>query len=328
MATPREEKQERVFAVGNHAELTLRNVRGSITVSGWDRPDVSVSAVKILGSEWGANEAFAETQIQMEQDGPRVLVKTQRRGSGLFGWLGIGRTPPTVNYVVYLPATSDVSVRNVDGPIAVSDVVGSVYLRTVGGKLTAERVSGQILTSAVDSTLRGNELSGTLGVKAVSGNAIVTQSRLSSLWAKTVDGNLKLETTIDPAGTYDTSSVSGSLHLLVPPDARASAEMNTVSGRATCSLPCEVSEQGAGRRRWSAVINGGGARIYLKSVDGNLTIEPSTELAPAAPVAPSPQPGPRPSDRQWPEMDVLKAVERGQISVEEAIARLAELDKR
>lgn len=328
MANMREEKYERTLTVGNHAELTLRNVRGAITVSGWDRPEVSVSAVKILGTEWGANESFEQSTVEIEQTGSRVMVRTHRQGGGgIFGWMGIGRTPPVVNYVVQVPATSDVSVRNVDGPITISDIVGSVYSRSVDGTMTVERVSGQILANGVDSSVRGRELAGTLGIRAISGNAIVAQSRLSSMWAKTVDGNLKVETTIDPAGTYETSSVSGSLHLLVPPDARATAELNTVSGHASCSLPCQSSEQGMGRRHWSAVINGGGARISLKSVDGSLTIEPTTELAPARPATPAAPEAKAAADRQWPEMDVLKAVERGEISVEEAIARLGELDK-
>ncbi len=327
MAATGEERYERVFAVGNHAELTLRNVRGSITVRGWDQPDVSVKAVKVRGTEWGASESFDQTLVEMEQDGSRVLIRTQRQGGGIFGWLGIGRTPPVVNFDVHVPLTSDISIRNVDGPITVTDIVGSVYLRAVDGDMTIERVSGQILTSAVESSLRGKEVAGTLALKSVSGNAILAQSRLSSLWSKTVSGSIQLETTIDPAGTYETSSVSGSLHLLVPPDSRANAEMHTVSGRAACDLPCTITEQGVGQRRWAAVINGGGARIYLKSVDGSLKIEPTTALAPVAPVTSAAPEKTAAADQQWPEMSILKAVERGELTVEEAIARLAELDK-
>ncbi len=329
MSELNEQTYEKTFNVGQHAELTLRNVRGGIEVTGWDRPEVSIVAVKRLGSEWGGHESFDQTTVEMRQDGQRVMVQTIRLGTaGLLGWMGIGRTPPQVFYTIKLPATSELSVRTVDGPITVSNVIGSVYTRTVGSDITLKRVSGKVLTSGVSARVVGADVTGTVGVKSVSGDVTLTQSRLSSFWGKTVDGTVSLETTIDPAGTYDVHTVSGSFHILIPPSSKLTAQMRGVSGRGSCDLPAQVTQNmQPARSEWRAVINSGGAALTLKTISGDLTIGVSSKLPSGAPEAPAPASPETEAPREWPEMSILQAVERGEMTVEDAVAKLAELDK-
>lgn len=326
MAEINEQKYEQTFNVGDHADLTLRNVRGGVEITGWNQPQVSIVAIKKIGTEWGARESFDVTVVEMEQDGPHLRVRTHRRGDGsIFGWLGIGRTPPQVFYTIKVPVTSDVSVRTVNGPLNVADIIGAVYLRTVEGDITINRVSGQVITSGVDATIRGSEIGGTVGSKSVSGSIVLTQSQLTSFWSKSVSGDARIETTIDPSGSYTAGSVDGSFHLSVPPHSRASAEMSSVSGKASCELPCRVTEQTIGR--WRALVNGGGAPVALKTVSGDLTIAAAANLRSANVPTAQPSAAAASANRDWPEMSILKSVERGEMTVEQAIARLGELDK-
>ena len=326
MAEPTEQSYEQTFDVGQRAELTLRNVRGPISISGWDRPQVSIIAVKQRGSEWGASDAFQDTTVEMEQDGAQVRVRTRYRGSsGFLGWVGFGRTQPRISFTIQVPAACDISVRTVSSDISISNVIGSVYAKAVNGDIKLESVSGQIITSGVDATVQGNALAGTLATRAVSANVIVKQSRLTSFWSKSVDGNVSLETTIDPAGAYDMRSVGGSLRMLIPSASKVSASLHGLSGQASCDLPCTVTEQARGR--WAAQINGGGAAIALKTVSGDLSLRMSTSI-PAAAQPPAPTVATAgPVNADWPEMSILKAVERGELSVEDAVAKLAALDQ-
>jgi hypothetical protein len=326
MTDTNEQRYEQTFAVGDHADVTLRNVRGAVDIRGWDQPQVSIIAVKTLGTEWGAREAFDQTTVEMDHDGPRVRVRTQRQGDGgIFGWIGIGRTPPVVSYTIRVPATSNISVRTVNGPLTVAGIIGTLYLRTVEGAITINQVSGQIITSGVDAAVNGSEIGGTVAAKSVSGNISLTQSQLTSFWSKAVSGNVSLETTIDPTGNYESHSVDGSFRLRVPRDSRIAADMTSMSGRLVCDLPASVSHDVGGR--WRANVNGGGASVLLKTLSGDLTINEATNLRGAAPVTSQPAAAPAPANRDWPEMSILKDVESGALSVEQAIARLAELDK-
>ena len=335
MADENEQRYEQTFTVGKRAELTLRNVRGPITITGWDQPQVSIVAIKQCGTEWGAGDIFKDTTVEMEQDGAQVRVRTTASGgsgymgwlggSSFLGWIGIGRTPPLVSYTIQVPATSDVSVRSVSSDIVISRVMGSIYAKTVNGSIALNALSGQIITSVVDAPVQGSELAGTLATKAVAGNVIIKQSRLMSSWSKSVDGDVSLETTIDPAGDYKAHSVSGSLTLFVPPGAKVSASMHGISGRAICDLPCTITEQTRGR--WSGEINGGGAAVGLKTVSGDLSLRAATNFAAAAEATPPPAQAAEPANADWPEMSILKAVERGELSVEAAVAKLAALDQ-
>jgi hypothetical protein len=120
-------------------------------------------------------------------------------------------------------------------------------------------------------------------------------------------------------------SVDGSFHLSVPAGSRASAEMASVSGGVSCALPHTVTEMRLGH--WKAQVNGGGASVSLKTVSGSLVFDVATNLSATPPPTPPPSGTPVAASRDWPEMAILKAVEKGEISVEAAIARLADLDK-
>ena len=323
-----EQTYEKTFDVGAQARLTLRNVRGAIEISGWDRPQVHIVAVKKMGGEWGAHESFEGTKIEMEADGNDVRVRTRSlQDGGLFGFIGVGRTPPRWFYTIRVPVSCEVSVRTVDGAIHVSDIVGSVYTKTVNGEITLERVSGQVMTNCVDADVLASEIAGTLAAKAVSGDVKASQCRLASFWGKSVSGDVQLETTVDPSGVYEVGTVSGDLHMMVPPDTRARAYMSSVSGSAACDLLCRVTRNERGK--WEAEINGGGATIALKTVSGDLTIAQASGLAPEK-MEPEPATmttAPLVVDSDWPEMSILKAVEDGHMTVEQALAKLAELDK-
>jgi hypothetical protein len=168
-AAKTEEHLERVFATGDHCELSLVNVRGAIKVVGWDKPEVAVSAIKRLGNYMGAQQAFDETIVMMEQEGPVVSLRTRMaRGFSPFAWLGLGTTPPEVDYMVQVPTTSEVAVRTVSGPVEITGIQGAVYVRSVNGDLYLQDVSGNAMVHTVNGRFSGQELAGNLGATFLS----------------------------------------------------------------------------------------------------------------------------------------------------------------
>ena len=317
-----EERLERVFATGDHCELSLVNVRGTVKVVGWDKPEVAVVAVKRLGTYMGAQQAFEETSVVMEQQGPVVSLRTRMaRGFNPFAWIGLGTTPPEVDYTVQAPVKSEVAVRTVSGPVQITDIQGSVYVRSVNGDLYLQNITGNAMVHSVNGRFSGQELAGNLGARTVDGAISVRGSRLASLSARTVSGDISLESPLDPRGTYSAKSVSGSLHLFLPTDTRATIQLSSTSGKAQCDLACTVSESRRGV--WRGVLNGGGATVDFHTVSGNLLVgmagpeEPPAmgQEAPAQPQAAG----------EAPEMSVLRAVERGDLTVEDALKQLEDL---
>ncbi|MBI5956062.1 MAG: DUF4097 family beta strand repeat protein [Chloroflexi bacterium] len=321
-----EERYERTFQVGQRAEFSLVNVRGRIQVRGWDKPEVHITAIKRLGSYLGAQRAYEETWVEMEQSGYRVSARTVMGGrDSIFGWLGVSRTPPEVNYEVQVPVWSQVSIRTVGGPVEVSDISGAVYVKSVSGDVQLANIQGSAIIDAVSGVTTVENLKGNFGAKLVSGDAKLVNCQLSSLWAKAVSANVSVQTSLIPQGSYAVNSVSGDFRLVVPREARCSVRAKTTSGRVYCDLPCQVVE--GGRGFWQGVINEGGASVELRSVSGNLFIGGAEiESRPAAePRMAPPAPAGGPGDT--PEMAILRAVERGELTVDQALAELAKLDK-
>jgi len=325
MAT--EERYERSFTVAECCELALKNVQGQVEVTGWDRPEVSVVAVKRLGTHWGAREAFEDTEVEMEQKGCQIYLRTRRRHEGgFFDWLwGGGRGPAPVDYTVKVPATSSVSISTVACEVVASDIIGSLHARSVTGTVDVQRISGNIILSTTNGQIQGAELGGTLGVKSVNGGIDLRRCSLTSLQAKTVNGKISIETSLDPQGSYSASAVNGSCRLAIPQDSRGTVEARFTNGGVSCELPCQLLD--SSRNHWHGQFGGGGANITFKSVNGSLTIAVSDQVA-NVPVAPPAAPTPSaPPGSESAEMAILKAVERGEMGVEEALQRLTEIEE-
>lgn len=326
MSTASNEQQyEQTFTTGSRCELSLTNVRGSIKVTGWDKPAVQVTAVKRLGNYMGAQQAYDETNVVLDHDGEAVSARTRMdRGFNPFAWIGLGTTPPEVQYTVFVPRRSGVAIRAVSGPIEVNGIDGSVYVRSVNGDIFLSQVSGNIMVHGVNGRIAGKELRGQLAARTVDSSVAIHQSTLASVSARTVSGDVMLETVLQPSGEYAVRTVSGGLHLLVPADSAASLDLQSASGRARCDLPCQVTDSHRGV--WRAILGGGGAIVSLRSVSGGLTVslagvdEPPATPSPGA--APSQEPAAQPQSKEAPELAVLRAVERGEVSVDEALKQL------
>lgn len=315
----KEKCYEQVFATGDRCILTLRNVSGQVTIAGWEQPQVHVEATKRMGTYWGAQQAFEETFVEMRHHGPIVHLRTRReRTFNPFAWMGLGTTWPDVDYTVQIPFDSQVSVRIVGGLIHLIGLRGLFHARAVSGSISLERIAGTMILIGVGGRLNLQEVSGKLGVRTVDGRIVVRQSRLDSFFGKTVSGDMALETPLLNQATYGARSVSGSWHLFLPPDARATVELVSTSGLLHCELPCQIAQVRHGH--WQGTINGGdGAKVLFRSVSGNLTVSHAGPWEPPAAWVPAEKPL-QPAESA--DMSILQAVAKGEISLEEALGRL------
>lgn len=309
-----EERIERTFTVGADASLTLENIIGDIRVTAWERPDIHVIAVQ---------RGRAKAEIEMRQEGSRVAVRTvhNRWWSSFLRWLG-GERPPVVDYTVEVPAGCRVHLSAVDGAVSLAGLRPETHLSLVSGRVQAEALDGEADISLVSAHLDGKELRGRATIKTVSGDLRLERCQLDSLDVDTVSGRAYVATPLAPQGRYHFHSVSGDVVLVVPAGTRATIMGESVSGRVRSELLASIEWHGLGS--WRATLNGGGVEVHFNSVSGDLilTMEEggrTTETV-SAPVAEAPGSASHPQPMTT--MDVLKAVETGQLSVDEALKRL------
>lgn len=303
-----QETIEKRFEVGSPARLRLGNIRGVVDIRVGEDSVIEVTAVKHLNT---GNQDQTETNIQQDEEG-QVVVKTKYNNS-LTNWFGINM-PCKVDYKVLVPKNCKVKASGVSCEISVQGLEGEIDLHTVSGGLTLTELSGNLKMSAVSGSIEARKLGGELEANNVSGSVRVMDSVLDKAFVKTVSGSILVQTPLTD-GPYTFNGVSGSVTLVVPENTACTAHFKSVSGRMKTSLPI-TKDQRFGSRG-SAEIQGGGVEVSYGCVSGVFKIVTSEneKIVEHKPVV---VPPPVPNNQ----MDILHKIERGEISVEEALKEL------
>lgn len=336
MATSSQERTEQRFDVGSGSELSVSNVSGRIAVKADEGSEIAVRYIK-----HGAGRARENTEVQIERSGKRVTVQTRSLQAGL---INFGRSSP-VEYEITVPRDCSARLHAVSADVTLEGPRAETGVQTVSGDVKISNVAGDITVTTVSGDLAASELSGTLVARTTSGDATVANSRLRRWSISTVSGDFTLDTPLNRDEHCTAKTVSGDLQLLVPADTGATVQLRSISGSVSCELPAEIIK--SGRRHWQGRINGGGGHVEMNSVSGDLRIRrtgqpgPTDEESPewqaagdstdwrpeppeplAANDSRPPTSGSTDDDESGDLSDVLAAVERGELSIEDALARL------
>jgi len=313
----RTELIERRYPVPDGCQLDVGNVWGSIMVTGAELDEVHIVAAKHC-RRWQEAEA---TEIDIGQEGRRVWART--RVHAREGWRSFwGRRVASVDYRIELPRHSHVEVSSVSASTHVNSIEGEVSIHSVGGSVAARHVHGPLRIRSVSGNVAGRELQGRLRLETVSGDVDLAESDFSSLETNTVSGALRIATSLHSTGEYRVRTVSGNVELLVPAAARCTVEGESISGRLRTSLP--HSPHGRRLGTWRIEVDGGGVRLRFHSVSGDLILTAVGErgAVQAAGGAGGEMTTQARAEMRPTAMDILRAIETGQLSVEEGVGKL------
>ena len=349
---------DRRFQVSEPAEFVLTNINGAVTIASWDLPEIHVSGAKRIGGflPWVSPEdGFRATRVEMEQQGSRVVVRTTRTQEGFWGFMSWIGGAAVVDYSVRVPKNCNVVVDLVSGTLSVERIRGSVIARTVSANCSLKSLDGKIVANTVSGSVIAEDVVGQAAFKTVGGAVGVRDGRYLGLTGGSVSGDFAIDAALSPDGRYEFQTVSGTVRLAIPQGLRCVADVQSFGGSVRSDLPGDVQEIKHGT--WHAEVGPSEAeaiRVRLNSVSGALRIvghgfveaaparEPAAGPQPSQAAGPAPEPAPRATpaasestqragapapSREELMMLILDAVERGELSVDEAAARLNELDR-
>ena len=299
------ESIERTFNVSLPAHLSVNNLRGSVEIHPGEEGIIQVTAIKRPHT---GDEKRTEIEISQEADG---TVKTITRfPDGGWNWL-FGSMPCEVDYVIKAPHQCSLKLNGVSNTVLAEGFEGAASVNSVSGEITLRDLQGSVRIKTVSGDAEGERITGSLDLETVSGNGILKASTLSSINANSVSGDMHIHTSL-AEGPYQFKSVSGQVNLIVPPDTHCTAELHSVSGDLVSAFPIT----GASHRHGNQTVNvqGGGVRISLHSVSGNLSLDCDGEIPPT----PEPVVIASGEDRRA----VLERLERGELTVAEALGQL------
>lgn len=347
----------REVAAEPHGEVTVTLVAGSVRLTGDDAPRVRVAT---------ADGEPLDDAITIDAGPDGVTIAPRESGIRL-GPLMIGRgrtvdldvTVPRHAAVTVRTTSGDVTAAGLAGPTRWSTVSGSLSLDLDGGPVTVRSASG-------DVELRAHAAIA-LEARTVSGSVEVRAPRLLGLRVETTSGDVAIEGELDAAGDHAIGTVSGDVRLgtnspvrletrSVTGDVDAKVPHRTEGSRGRRTIVVGAGSVPVAVRTMSGdvtlrpapeadAVPMGPARAAgptASTVEPPVVPEPpAPPVAPEPPLAPEREAAPAPAApapaasagetaidrREAARLDVLRALERGELDVESAGRRLEALDE-
>jgi DUF4097 and DUF4098 domain-containing protein YvlB len=266
---------------GGAVDLSL--ISGTIRVTGWDRPDVKVSATIESGLlRFNANSSRVSLSVDdSDDDGGRG-----RRHNNV-GDASYEVSVPRGSRLILEAVSGDILARGSQGEIEASSVSGdvdvgdglrSVSAEAVSGSVTVANVNGNLRVESVSGDVRAENVTGNVEASTVSGSIRLPRIQSKDVRTETVSGDITYSGTIEPSGRYSFESHSGELRLNIPRGAGAQFSVETFSGDLSTDFP--VTLQPTQKRREGRVeftIGDGRAKVTAQTFSGRIVINSGSD---------------------------------------------------
>jgi hypothetical protein len=228
----------RTYSLDAGGRFELINVNGRITAEHTDGEQIVVEAQRSVKarSDEAAKDMLAKLEIREEVGGSSVRVESRPpRMSGFGGH--------EIQWTVRVPRGVVIDFRTVNGGVRLNGLSGEIHAKTTNG-----------------------------GVK---GTALI----VDKLEASVVNGGVEIElrSPLDATDTVEVTTVNGGVEFSLPTESKATVSARAVNGgvRASDELKIQRAEEPTeqeSRRRLDGTMNGGGARLNLRTTNGGVRL--------------------------------------------------------
>ena len=320
--------------IGAAGRFALRLPSGSVAIRGTDGDVVRVR--DLTGRPLGERFEIAAG------DGSLELALRQKFGFSIaIGSRGFGDHTPEL--AIEIPRGASVSIDTASADVVGRGLVGPKHFHTASGDLTLEEILGELEIEAVSGDTRiGADGSLQVRARSISGDFRLRAPKLDRFEMSTTSGDIQLDAEMAGSGPYAIKSISGDVRLVTR--AGLQVEAQTITGDLSSAIP-HRTETLPGKKL--LIVGRPVATLTFKSVSGDLEIvepregaavhravapdAPSESIPVDAPAAPTPPAPPTPATSaagsMTTSMQILEALERGEISVEDASRRLSALEE-
>jgi DUF4097 and DUF4098 domain-containing protein YvlB len=263
---------------GGAVDLSL--ISGKIRVTGWDRPDVKISASIESGYlRFNANSSRVSLSVEDSDN-------NGRRGHG-HNDVGDARYDVSVprgarlileavsGDVISKGSQGEIEATSVSGDVDVTDGVRTVSAESVSGSVHVAQVNGNLRTETVSGDLRAEDVTGDVEASTVSGSIRLVGIQSKDVRTESVSGDIVYTGTIEPSGRYSFESHSGTLRLNIPKGAGAQFSVETFSGDLSTDFPVTIPPNPNGRRReghMDFTVGDGRAKVTAQTFSGSIII--------------------------------------------------------
>jgi hypothetical protein len=205
-------------------------MNGGVEIIGWNRDSIAITARIQVNARTQDDAEAAARNIKIETSGNVVQLSGTPRSSGRNQHWG-------VMFIVMVPRRTDLTLATDNGPLSVSDVVGTMDLETHNGPLSLSGVGGDVHASAQNGPL--------------------TVDLTGTKW--------------EGVG-LDARTQNGPADLQIPDNYNAKIEFGTVNGPMDVGFPMTVTISGRVKDRIATTLGNGGPPIRVVTTNGPMTV--------------------------------------------------------
>jgi DUF4097 and DUF4098 domain-containing protein YvlB len=230
-----QEEFHQTYQFAPQGRVQLENINGNVRITGWDRNEVKVDAIKSAY----ARERLQEVEINVEPGPDNIRISTEyRTGNQTFNNNDNRlNNPASVEFTIFVPRGARIdSVEVVNGNLMLEGLTNDVHASSVNGNVTARG----LLSEAKLSTVNGN---------------------LEAFFGQ-LDANKSIALT----------SVNGSLTVTIPSDANANLRASNLHGGIENDFGLPVRKGEYMGYDLAGQLGAGATRIKLTNVNGLIAI--------------------------------------------------------
>ena len=201
------EEFHKTVALNADGRVSLDNVNGSVEITGWNRNEVQIDAVKSASDQ----QKLDDMTIEVKGSGNSVEIETKFAKK-------VNNNPGGVSYTLHVPQNARIDKINlVNGSMTVQKLTGEINANLVNGKVQASDLTGSADLATVNGTIEANYSSLTsvreIKLKSVNGtiDLRLPQSPNADIQASTVNGGISTEFPLQVKGKWVGKSLSGTL---------------------------------------------------------------------------------------------------------------------
>ncbi len=232
------------YALAAGGRVALANINGSVHISGWDRNEVKVDAVKYARSK----DRLDEAKIVVDASTDSVSIRTEYPDHNLTFSDDDRNNPASVEYTLSVPRNA-----RLDG------------IKLINGALDVQGIAGEVRASCINGHLKASGLGGAVKLSTINNRVEAQFDRLG-------------------ASSVELASVNGTVFLTMPSDSKAELEASTVHGGISNDFGLRVRNHRIVGHDLHGELAGGGARIKLSNVNGTIEIHHASDNRTLSPV--------------------------------------------
>jgi len=271
------------ISMRSDGRVSISNIAGSVTVSGWDRSEVEVSGELSEGVD----------RVDVDSDGRNIVIevvhKDHPKREKRWNWSSEDKD---ADLTIRVPRLAQLEVDTTSADIDIRDHTGAQQVKSVSGEieLTLSEVEASVKSISGSIEARGRDVSieaqlesvsgdiellgfrGDLESETVSGDIEIRDSRLRDGEFESVSGDIDLRLRLASSGRLDMETVSGDVSIEFDGVIDATVRVDSHSGDIDDFFGVEAertSRFGPGRRL-RASTGEGGADVSISTLSGNV----------------------------------------------------------